>query len=137
MFTVKKVADILNLTEHTIRYYTDCGLVPSVQRDKNNIRLFNEESINWLIGVKYLKDTGMSIEDIKKYIDLCLEGNSTIEARYNIILEQKTIAEAQLLEAQKRVNYLNAKLSHYLDIVENRVPDDTNPNTWGELKKSI
>lgn len=135
MFTVKQVAAILNLTEHTIRYYTDCGLVPSLQRDKNNIRLFNEESINWLIGVKYLKETGMSIEGIKKYVDLCLEGSSTIEARYNIILEQKAVAKTQLLEAQKRVSYLNDKVSHYLDIVEHRMPDNTNPNHWGEAIK--
>lgn len=133
MFTVKQAATILNLTEHTIRYYTDCGLVPSIERDKNNIRLFNEDSINWLTGVKYLKETGMSIEDIKTYVDLCLEGNSTIEARYNIILKQKAMAESQLVEAQKRLNYLNAKAAHYLEIVENRIPDDTNPNDWKEV----
>ena len=56
MFTVKDVSKMLDLTEHTVRFYTDKGLVPSVKRDKNNIRLFDEESINWLTGVKYLRD---------------------------------------------------------------------------------
>lgn len=41
MYTVKEVAKCLNLTEHTIRYYTDKGLVPSIKRDKNNTRIFN------------------------------------------------------------------------------------------------
>ncbi|MDP9576640.1 UNVERIFIED_ORG: DNA-binding transcriptional MerR regulator [Bacillus sp. 1751] len=77
MYTVKDVAKLLDITEHTVRFYTDKGLVPSVQRDKNNIRLFDQESINWLTGVKYLKQCGMTVEDIKTYVDLCLEGGST------------------------------------------------------------
>lgn len=93
MYTVKEVSELLDLTEHTIRYYTDKGLVPSVIRDKNNIRLFNEESINWLKGIKYLKGTGMSIESMKEYVDLCLKGESTIQERYQIVLDQKEIAE--------------------------------------------
>lgn len=34
MYTVKDVAKLLDLTEHTVRFYTDKGLVPSLQRDK-------------------------------------------------------------------------------------------------------
>ncbi|WP_372587257.1 MerR family transcriptional regulator [Priestia megaterium] len=45
--------------------------------NKNNIRLFDQESINWLTGVKYLKQCGMTVEDIKTYVDLCLKGGST------------------------------------------------------------
>lgn len=56
MYSVKETAEIVGLTEHTIRFYTDKGLVPNVTRDRNNNRLFDEESINWLTGVKYLKE---------------------------------------------------------------------------------
>ncbi len=103
MYTVKDVAKLLDITEHTVRFYTDKGLVPSVQRDKNNIRLFDQESINWLTGVKYLKQCGMTVEDIKTYVDLCLEGGSTTHERYEIILKQKEIAQAQLEEAKRTV----------------------------------
>lgn len=132
MYTVKEVSKLLNLTEHTVRYYTDKGLVPSIKRDKNNIRLFDEESINWLTGVKFLKDSGLSIESIKEYVDLCLIGDSTIEKRYEIIAKQKEIAEEQLREAKERVEYLKAKSKHYLDIVKHNIPDDTNPGNWSD-----
>jgi DNA-binding transcriptional MerR regulator len=89
MYTIKETAKLMEMTEHTLRYYTDKGLVPTVKRDKNNNRLFDDESINWLTGIKYLRASGMSIEAIKEYIDLCLEGDSTIEQRYQIILKQK------------------------------------------------
>ena len=130
MYSVKETAEIVGLTEHTIRFYTDKGLVPNVTRDRNNNRLFDEESINWLTGVKYLKECGMSIEAIKDYVDLCLEGNSTIEQRYQIVLRQKTVAEEQLRSAQERIEYLNAKLAFYQDIMEHNKPDFMNPGTW-------
>lgn len=132
MFTCIQVAKQLHMTEHTIRYYTDKGLVPNVQRDHNNIRLFDETSLNWLRGVKFLKDSGMSIKAIKEYVDLCLEGDSTIQARYEIVLQQSLTAKAQLEEAKKRVDYLEKKLKHYQDIAEHRVTDDTNPEKWKE-----
>lgn len=130
MYSVKETAEIVGLTEHTIRFYTDKGLVPSVTRDRNNNRLFDEESINWLTGVKYLKECGMSIEAIKDYVDLCLEGNSTIEQRYQIVLRQKTVAEEQLRSVQERIEYLNAKIAFYQDIMEHNKPDFMNPGTW-------
>ncbi|MCI2256203.1 MerR family transcriptional regulator [Domibacillus sp. PGB-M46] len=130
MYTVKEVSKLLDLTEHTVRFYTDKGLVPSVKRDKNNNRLFDEESINWLIGVKYLKQCGMSVEDIKSYVDLCLEGRSTIEERYEIIKKQKAIALEQLEEAKLRAKYMEEKLNHYLDIINGVISDDTNPGEW-------
>lgn len=142
MYTVKEVSKILELTEHTVRFYTDKGLVPSIKRDKNNNRLFDQESINWLIGVKYLKQVGMSVEDMKSYVNLCLEGNSTIQERYEIIMKQKEIAQAQLDEAKRTVKYMKEKASHYLEIINGEIPDDTNPGDWEskyatpQLKKS-
>lgn len=126
MYTVKEVAQKINFTEHTIRFYTDKGLVPNVQRDKNNTRLFDKESLKWLIRVKYLKDCGMSIKDIKYYVNLYLEGDSTILSRYEIILKHKEIALEQLAEAKRRVEFMEEKVKHYLEII-NQVTDDTNP----------
>ncbi|MGO4109401.1 MerR family transcriptional regulator [Paenibacillus sp. YAF4_2] len=130
MYTVKEVAKMLDLSEHAIRFYTDKGLIPSLLRDKNNNRLFNEESINWLIGVKILKQCGMSIEDIKTYADLCIKGDSTIQERYEIILRQKEHAHFQLQAARKTVDYLEAKSNYYLNIIEGVIADSSNPAKW-------
>lgn len=130
MYTVKETAGLMSLSEHTIRYYTDKGLVPGLKRDANNIRLFDEESLNWLRMVKCLRDCGMSIEAIREYCDLCLEGDATIEARYRIILAQKEVAAAQLAEAQKRVEYLQHKEQNYLDTMSGKKPDTMNPDKW-------
>ena len=130
MYTVKEVAKLLSLSEHTIRFYSDKGLIPNVQRDANNIRNFDEMSLNWVLVVKYLKHSGMSLEDIKTYVDLCLEGDSTIQRRYAIINKQKEIAMAQLEEAKQRVAYMVQKSNYYQDIINHVIPDDSNPQRW-------
>lgn len=130
MYTVKEVSRLLGLSEHTIRFYSDKGLVPSLRRDKNNNRIFDEASINWLTGVKYLRDCGMPLHAIRHYIELCLEGDETIPQRYQIILEQKEAAQAQLAEAQKRLSYLEKKAALYEETMEKHIPDPMNPATW-------
>lgn len=136
MYTVKEVAQMLDLSEHAVRYYTDKGLKPSILRDQNNNRLFNQESINWLIGVKILKQCGMSLEDIKTYVDLCLKGDSTIQERYEIILRQRERALLQLQEAKSRADYMEAKTNYYLNIINGVIADSSNPAKWA-LKNEI
>lgn len=128
MYTVKEVAQLLDLTEHNVRYYTDKRLVPNLQRDKNNNRMFDDASIKWLLCVKHLRMCGMSIDDIKTYIDLCLEGNSTIKERYEIFKQQKEIAFAQLEEAKNRANYMQEKTNYYYDILHGKKKDHMNPH---------
>lgn len=130
MYTVKQAAALLGISEHTLRYYTDRELVPTVQRDKNNNRLFDEASINWLRSIKCLRACGMPIEAIRDYCALCRAGDATVEARHAIILEQLRAAEAQLVEAHKRVEYLRLKAEHYQDIIHHHAPDDMNPGNW-------
>lgn len=127
MYTVKEAAQIVGLSEHTVRFYTDKGLVPNLQRDKNNTRLFDEESLNWLMAAKRWKLCGMSIEEMKAFVDLSMEGDSTLQERYEIILKQKDVALAQLEEAKSRADYLAKKADLYLDIMNKVVPDKTNP----------
>ncbi|MFJ5770314.1 MerR family transcriptional regulator [Psychrobacillus sp. NPDC093180] len=134
MYTVKEVSKLLDLTEHTVRFYTDKGLVPSLQRDKNNNRVFNDASIHWLTGAKRLKKSGMSVEDIKKYVDLCLEGGSTIQERYEMIQKQKEAVLAELEEVKLMAEFITNKEKHYRDIINEVIPDDTNPVNWGKDK---
>ncbi|WP_127583620.1 MerR family transcriptional regulator [Paenibacillus koleovorans] len=134
MHTVKEAAQITGLTEHAVRFYTDKGLVPSVQRNQNNIRMFDEESINWLHGVKCLKQSGMSIEAIKTYVDLCLEGESTIPQRSVLMMEHKETALAKLEEAKRHVVHLEEKTALYQAILEHRTPDTTNPGSWDKVR---
>ncbi|MCM3633498.1 MerR family transcriptional regulator [Paenibacillus camelliae] len=134
MHTVKEAAQITGLTEHAVRFYTDKGLVPSVKRNEHNIRLFDQESINWLHGIKCLKQSGMPIDVIKMYNDLCLKGDSTIPQRYTLMMEHKEAALAKLEEAKRHVEHLEEKTALYQAILEHRSPDTTNPANWDRIQ---
>ncbi|MGM9970161.1 MAG: MerR family transcriptional regulator [Anaeroplasma sp.] len=128
-YTIKDITEMFGLTEHTVRYYCDMGLLP-VQRDKNNRRIFNQESLNWFEGIKCLRGCGMSIEAIKKYSDLCLNGNSNLEQRYEIIKEQLPNVQKQYDEAKQRLDYIKHKIKDYEDMLSGKIPDKSNPSEW-------
>lgn len=130
MKTVKEVARELGMSEHTVRYYTDLGLVPTLVRDRNNNRLFDQQSVNWLTGVRNLRSSGMSIQAVKEYVDLCLQGRPTLLERRRIIREQKDRVEQQLREAQERYAYITHKLEWYDSILARQAPDTSNPGEW-------
>ena len=130
-YTIKQMAELFDVTEHTLRFYTDKGLLPC-ERDGGNRRVFNEESVNWMQGIKCLKGCGASIEDIQEYCRLCLleESEENLQARYAIILKQRDAAYKRLEEAKETVNYMDAKAAHYEAILNGLAPDDTNPKNW-------
>lgn len=72
----------------------------------------------------------MSIQAVKDYVNLCLQGESTLEIRYEIILEQKKKLEEQLREMNERYYYIKYKAKWYDDILNRRIPDNSNPGTW-------
>ena len=131
IYTLKQFARMFNTTEHTIRYYTDIGLLPC-KRDQGNRRVFDEESVNWMQGITCLKGCGASIEDIKEYCDLCRqpESRETLCARYQIILRQREQAYKRIEEAKATAAYMDEKVQHYQQILSGLIPDDSNPQNW-------
>ena len=112
-YTVGEIAKILNVTPHTLRYYDKEGLLPFVERSDSGIRMFKDSDFEWLHIIECLKKTGMSIKDIKVFIDWCIEGDSTIEQRLELIERQRESVLAQIEHLQETLNTLNFKRWFY------------------------
>lgn len=132
-YTVKEFAEMFHTTEHTIRYYTDIGLLPC-KRDNGNHRIFDETAANRMRGITCLKNCGMPMKDIKQYFDLCQleESEENLLARYRIIARQHDAAHKKVAEAKATADYIDFKLKHYEEILAGRIPDNTNPANWGD-----
>lgn len=130
-YTIRQMAEKFGVTEHTLRFYTDEGLLPC-ERDAGNRRVFTEESVNWMQGIVCLKGCGASIEDIREYCRLCLldETEGNLRARFAIILKQREAAYGRLREAEATVKYMDEKVAHYEAILAGAAPDDSNPRDW-------
>lgn len=118
MYTVKQISEITGISTYTIRFYDKEGIFPLISRDKNNVRLFSESDLDWINFVHILRDTGMPLADIKRYIELCNHGKSTAEERYNIISKQKEKAEQEVIKLQKQVEMLKKKTDYYKELLE-------------------
>ena len=127
MYTIKEVADKMEVSEHTLRFWAKSGFFPFLQRDNNNIRRFSENDLNWVRIVKCLRSVGTQNKDIKRYIDLCIIGDSTIKERYQIILDTKAKALEQMEELKKQLELLDYKENFYKNLIKNHLEDEWNP----------
>ena len=127
MYTIKEVAEKVGESDHTIRYYCKEGLFPFLTRDKNNVRRFTEEDLEGVRIVLCLRDTGMPLQEIRRYMDLSAQGNATLSERLQIIREQKARALEEMAEFQKKMEHLSWKEQHYMELIESGAEDDCNP----------
>lgn len=113
LYTVGEAAKILNVAPSTLRYYDKEGLLPFVERSNGGIRMFREKDFNWLFIVECLKKSGLSIKDIKHYIDLAVKGDETIDERLELLRNQREKVLEQMAELQNTLDILNYKCWYY------------------------
>ncbi|MFL6562256.1 MAG: MerR family transcriptional regulator [Bacillus sp. (in: firmicutes)] len=112
-YSISEVANELNLTVYTLRYYDKEGLMPYVERTPSGTRLFKETDIGALKVIECLKATGMPIKEIKNFIDWCSDGDSTLQQRYDMFVERKALVEAQMEELKKTMELIEHKCLYY------------------------
>lgn len=93
IYTVGEMAKMLDVPASTLRYYDKEGLLPFVERSPGGIRMFQESDYGWLKIISCLKKAGMSLKDIREYINLALQGDETIEQRLELFYKQREILE--------------------------------------------
>lgn len=110
---IKEVCEKYGLTPDTLRFYEKIGLLPRVRRDKNGIRDYSEEDCRWIEFIKCMRSAGIEIEALVRYVKLFQEGDSTLEERKQILIEQRDKLQAKIGEMQKALERLNYKIQVY------------------------
>lgn len=113
LYTVGEMAKILNIAPSTLRYYDKEGLLPFVERSGGGIRMFKDEDFGWLHIIECLKQTGMPIKEIKKFVDWCMEGDSTLEQRLELVDRQRKVVQSQIQQMQNTLHMLDYKYWYY------------------------
>lgn len=119
MMQAYKEAD---MTYQALKYYCNEGLVPNVKRDKNNRRIFDEKDIKWIKDLVCLKKCGMSIQEMKDYLALCLEGPSTITRRKEMLSVKREELLSSIQELESCVDYIDWKQQFYDDVLSGKRP---------------
>ena len=113
LYTVGEMAKLLGIPASTLRYYDKEGLLPFVERSSGGIRMFKESDYGWLKVIECMKNAGMPIKDIRKYIELTIQGDSTIHERLELFQRQRKILQAQMASLQRTLDVLDYKCWYY------------------------
>jgi len=101
------------LSADTLRYYERIGLIPPVHRNEGGIRDYDELDLRRVDFIKCMRGAGLPVEVLIEYMGLVQQGDKTIEARKEILIEQRELVAARLEEMQKTLDRLNYKIEVY------------------------
>lgn len=112
---ITEVSKKFELSQDTLRYYERIGLIPTVNRNKSGIRDYTEEDCRWVEFIKCMRGAGLPIEILIEYVALFQEGDKTIEARKELLIEQRKLLINRMEEMKKTLERLDYKIKRYED----------------------
>ena len=118
-YSISQVAHRFGLEPHTLRFYVKEGVIQP-QRTAGGIRYFTEEDLSRLEMALCLKNTGMSLKDIRRYFQLVGEGDDALEQRLQIFLEHREHVMSEIAELQKHLCKINHKLDWCRQTIDER-----------------
>lgn len=111
-YSISEIAEKFDLQPHTLRFYEREGIITPA-RTESGVRQYSEEDISRLNMVMCLKETGMSIKDIRRYFDLVETGDSTLTERLEIMVEQRERVLKEISELQAHLKMIEFKVEMY------------------------
>lgn len=144
VYTVGEMAKRLEVPASTLRYYDKEGLLPFVERSSGGIRMFRDSDFEWLQVIGCMKKAGMSIRDIRQYIQLALQGDDTIDTRLKMFQHQREVLVQQMAEMQHTLEtmeykcwfYETAKAAGTVDVPMN-MSDEEVPRRFRAIRKEL
>lgn len=117
---MKDVCKITGISYETLKFYCNQGLVPNVKRDEHNFRIFDQHDIEWIKSLTCLKRCGMSINEMKEYLSLCLQGIKSISQRKVMLETKQKELFLKLKEVQDSIDYINWKQNFYDEVLSGK-----------------
>lgn len=113
VYTVSEMARLLGTSASTLRYYDKEGLLPFVERSSGGIRMFRESDFEWLQVIGCMKKAGMSLKDIRSYIEMAMQGDETIDQRLELFRNQRRSLQEQMAQLREAMDLVEYKCWYY------------------------
>lgn len=120
IYTMMQACQETGMTYQALKFYCNEGLIPNVKRDKNNRRIFDERDVAWINSLTCLKKCGMSIQEMKDYLALCLQGEATIPQRKQLLARKQEALRASMQELQVSIAYIDWKQNYYDEVLSGK-----------------
>ena len=126
MYTMKDVCRETGMAYETLKFYCNEGLIPNVKRNQNNYRVFDDRDVAWIKSLSCLKNCGMSIQEMREYIDLCLKGAASIPEGKVTLAQKREELLIKMAEIQGSIDYIDNKQLFYDDVLAGKVEYHSN-----------
>ena len=113
MYSIQDVSKRTGLSAHTLRYYEKEGLLSPVQRTTGGFRQYSDEDLEALGLICCLKNTGMSLQEITRFVQLTRQGDQTLKERVELLREHRESVIQRMNEMQKHLDKVTWKLNFF------------------------
>ena len=120
IYTLMQACKETGMTYQGLKFYCNKGLIPNVKRDSINRRIFDEHDIAWIKSLSCLKNCGLSLQEMKEYTELCLEGASSIPQRQKILAQKKLQLQENIATLTASIEYIDKKQEFYDEVLEGK-----------------
>ncbi|KAF6631829.1 MerR family transcriptional regulator [Paenibacillus sp. EKM208P] len=110
---IAEVSKKFELSQDTLRYYERIGLIPRVNRNKSGIRDYTEEDCRWVEYIKCMRGVGLPIEILIEYVRLFQQGDETMNARKELLIEQRKQLIAKMKNMENVLERMDYKITGY------------------------
>lgn len=123
LYTMKQAGEATGLSYETLKFYCNQGLVPDMKRDEGNRRIFDDHDIKGILCMKRLRSCGMSIQEIREFLELCRRGKSSVPERKQVLERKRQELLAQIEEIRKSIDYIDEKQAYYDEVLAGEAAD--------------
>ncbi|MYV17473.1 MerR family transcriptional regulator [Furfurilactobacillus milii] len=123
MYSIGDIANIMGINTSAIRFYDRNGLLPFVQRDKAGRRKFKPEDLNFIEVIDCLKKSGVPVKDIAQFISLCMQGDQTLQERYDYLDDEEEKLSRKIEKMQTQLEFLQYKKWYYKTAIKEGTED--------------
>ncbi|MEZ3502003.1 MAG: MerR family transcriptional regulator [Lachnospiraceae bacterium] len=136
LYTVGEMAKILGIPASTLRYYDKEGLLPFVERSSGGIRMFTEKDHEWLKVIECLKQSGLSIKDIRNFISMVIQGDeSSLAKRLTLFQARRDAVKKQIKDMQETLELLEFKCWYYEQAIQDGTEEKVRSLSLDEIPK--
>ena len=136
-YSIGEISQRLDIAPSALRYYEKEGLLPFVERSDSGIRQFTDIDLEWLIIIDSLKKTGMPLKEIKDFVKMFEERDSTITRRLEIVLRHREVIQQQVAKLNEIIMALDFKEQYYRRALDEGKTKDLPDLTMEELPPEL
>ena len=118
--TIKQVSEKYGISADTLRYYEKTGLIPDVPRTPGGIRDYDETACGWVEFIMCMRNAGLPIDVLSNYVELCKQGDGTVEERKQILIRQREQLIEKIESLNASLERLDFKINYYDEVILKR-----------------